>query len=185
MGKLWRSRIEAHCGSLLNSCAEMHTQVRILSPPPMDSTVQIVFNSLTLLGVGGILGGYISFWLNKSKELEFKKREQKEHRYKSCILYMDVYFEPKNIKYLSSRQMDIKTAQDVIAYLKAEYHEMLIYASKEVILSVKKFIVHPTKENYLNTIISMRRDLWIKKSDLSLKEINIDFPKEKNVKNFG
>ena len=50
---------------------------------------------------------------------------------------MDVYFEPKNIKYLSSRQKDIDNAQDVIEYLKAEYHEMLLYASKDVIFFSK------------------------------------------------
>lgn len=38
---------------------------------------------------------------------------------------MDVYFEPKNIKYLSSRQPDIHSSEDVIEYLKAEYHEMI------------------------------------------------------------
>ncbi len=46
---------------------------------------------------------------------------------------MDAYFEPKNIKYLSSRQPDIDSAQDVIEYLKMECHEMMLYASKGVV----------------------------------------------------
>ena len=65
----------------------------------MNDYFQIIFSALTLLGVGGIVGGYITFLLDKKKELEFKQLEQKEKRYKSCLLYMDVYFEPKNIKY--------------------------------------------------------------------------------------
>lgn len=137
--------------------------------------MQIIFSALTLLGIGGIVGGYFTFLLNRKKELEFKQLEQKEKRYKSCLLYMDVYFEPANIKYLSSRQADIHNAQDVLEYLKAEYHEMLIYASREVILSVKAFIDDPTREKFLKTVLSMRRDLWVKKSDLNLDEIRIDF----------
>jgi len=145
----------------------------------MNDYFQIIFSALTLLGVGGIVGGHITFLLDKKKELEFKQLEQKEKRYKSCLLYMDVYFEPKNIKYLSSRQSDIDNAQDVIEYLKAEYHEMLLYASKDVILSVKAFINDPTRENFLKTVLNMRQDLWVKKNDLELDSIRIDF-KRKN-----
>ncbi len=141
----------------------------------MNNIFQIVFSALTLLGIGGIVGGYITFLLDKKKELEFRQLEQKEKRYKSCLLYMDVFFEPKNIKYLSSRQQDIDNPQDVLEYLKAEYHEMLLYASKNVILSVKEFINTPTRENFLKTVLSMRQDLWVKKNDLELASINIDF----------
>ena len=137
--------------------------------------MNIIFSALTLLGVGGILGGYVTFLLDKNKELEFRKQEAKEKRYESCLLYMNVYFEPKNIKYLSSRQPDINTASDVIGYLKAEYHEMLLYASKEVIFSLKEFIKNPNRDNFLNAVLSMRKDLWIKHSDLSLSDVRTEF----------
>lgn len=127
---------------------------------------------LTFLGLVGI-GGIISSILNKRKELEFKILENKERRYKSCLLYMDVYFEPANIKYLSSRQPDIQSSKDIIEYLKAEYHEMILYASKEVVLSVKSFIENPTKETFLNAILEMRRDLWEKNESFSLEDIDL------------
>src|SRR4030066_106287 len=127
-------------------------------------SVQTIISALTLLGLGGILGGYITYLLDKKKEREFKVLEQKEKRYKSCLLYMDAFFEPKNIKYLSSRQPDIDNAQDVIEYLKMEYHEMMLYASTEVILSVKVFIENPIRENFLRTILTMRQDLATKKN---------------------
>lgn len=148
----------------------------------MSTVAQIFFSALTLLGVGGIIGGYITFLLDKKKELEFRQLENKEKRYKSCLLYMDVFFEPKNIKYLSSRHSDINNSQDVIEYLKAEYHEMLLYASKEVLLSVKKFIDTPTRENFLKTVLNMRQDLWIKRNDLDLESIRIDFQDNRQKK---
>lgn len=127
---------------------------------------------LGLLGVVGI-GGIITTMMAKQKELDFKVLENKEKRYKSCLLYMDVYFEPKNIKYLSSRQPDIDTSNDVIKYLQAEYHEMILYASREVILSLKRFIEVPTREQFLATVLAMRKDLWSKKVDLNTTEISL------------
>lgn len=102
----------------------------------METITQIILSFLGIIGIGGI----ITALFNKSKEIEFQKLEQKQKRYKSMLLYMDVFFEPKNIKYLSSRQPDIDSAEDVMEYLRAEYHEMLLYASKEVISTAKNFI---------------------------------------------
>jgi hypothetical protein len=131
---------------------------------------QSVIAVLSLIGLGGIVGSFITFRLNKSKELEFKVREQKEKRYKSCLLYMDAFFKPENIKYLSSRQPDIDSEKDVLEYLRMEYHEMVVYASAEVIGSVKEFIDNPTRERFLNAILMMRKDLW-NKNDLEISEL--------------
>lgn len=141
----------------------------------MNNLFQIIFSALTLLGVGGIVGGYVAYLLDKKKEREFRVLELKEKRYKSCLLYMDAFFEPKNIKYLSSRQPDIDNANDIIQYLKMEYHEMMLYASKNVIMSVKVFINDPTYKNFIETIICMRQDLRAKNNDLDPDNIRVDF----------
>jgi hypothetical protein len=87
---------------------------------------------------------------------------------------MDVYFEPENIKYLSSRQDDIHSAKDVIEYLKAEYHEMILYASKGVVLSVKDFIEAPDHDKFLRAVLAMRKDLWSSSGGLSMHEIRLN-----------
>jgi len=135
----------------------------------METITQIILSFLGIIGVGGI----VTALLNKSKEIEFQKLEQKQRRYKSMLLYMDVYFEPKNIKYLLNRQPDIDNAGDVMEYLRAEYHEMLLYASKGVVLAAKKFIENPNRDKFLTVILAMRKDLWIKKSDLEIKNISL------------
>ena len=140
----------------------------------MTDPIQTIISALTLLGLGGILGGYITYLLDKKKEREFKVLEQKEKRYKSCLLYMDAFFEPKNIKYLSSRQPDIDDVADIIEYLKMEYHEMILYASKDVIFSVKRFIENPVRDNFLKTILTMRQDLSAKRNDLDLNDIILE-----------
>ncbi len=50
-----------------------------------------------------------------------------------------------------------------------EYHEMMLYASKSVIFSVKEFVENPVRENFLKAILSMRQDLTSKKNDLALQ----------------
>ena len=91
---------------------------------------------------------------------------------------MDAYFEPKNIKYLSSRQSDIDNSQDILAYLTMEYHEMMLYASRSVILSVREFIENPIRKNYLKTILSMRKDLSSRNNDLALNELDLEFKRK-------
>ncbi|MBN2223487.1 MAG: hypothetical protein JW765_02300 [Deltaproteobacteria bacterium] len=54
-----------------------------------------------------------------------------------------------------------------------EFHEMILYASKDVIFSVKNFIENPTYNNFLKTIITMRKDLSTEKDNLDLKEIGL------------
>ena len=73
----------------------------------MFPDIKDLISIFSLLGLGGIAGSYITFKLNRNKELEFRVREQKEKRYKSCLLYMDAYFRPKNIKYLSKKYIVI------------------------------------------------------------------------------
>ena len=87
---------------------------------------------------------------------------------------MDAFFEPKNIKYLSSRTPDIDDTKDILEYLKMEYHEMILYASKDVIFSVKEFIENPVRDNFLKTILTMRQDLSAKKNDLDLNDIILE-----------
>jgi hypothetical protein len=139
----------------------------------MNNLLQTLLSVLTLLGVGGLVGGYVTYVLDRKKEREFKVLEQREKRYKSCLLFMDACFEPRNIKYLKSRHVDIDDARDVMEYLKMEYHEMILYASNAVVLSVKRFIEKPTRENFLATILSMRDDLSLGKHDLELEKITL------------
>ena len=136
----------------------------------METITQIILSLLGVIGIGGIITALI----NKNKEIEFQKLEQKQKRYKCIHLFMDVFLEPKNIKYLSSRQPDINTSDDVLEYLKAEYYEMLLYASKEVILATKDFINSPNRDNFLQVFLAMRKDLWIKRKDIELHEIRLE-----------
>ncbi len=88
---------------------------------------------------------------------------------------MDAFFTPKNIKYLSSRHPDIHCANDIIQYLKMEFHEMILYASDGVVFAVKDFIENPGRENFLRTILIMRKDLGsTKDKDFTVERIRLN-----------
>ena len=48
---------------------------------------------------------------------------------------------------------------------------MMLYASTGVVFSVKDFIESPTRDNFLKTIIAMRRDLSEDKESFDLESI--------------
>lgn len=133
----------------------------------MDVTIVLALLTIS----GGIVAGYITFRLNKSKELEFRRREQKERRYKSAILFMAAYLE-NDFEYLVSRP-EITSKEQATPHLKAEYHQMIFYASREVVTAVHDFIYKPSQESFAAALIAMRRDLWIRKMDLSVDEIKL------------
>jgi hypothetical protein len=139
----------------------------------MQDLPQIIYSAVTLLGVGGIIGGYVTFRLNRSKELEFKQREQKEKRYKSIMLFMDAYLHPANTTYLHDIHPALKDAADTKEWLKAEYHDMMLYASREVIEAVRDFINLPAEEGFALALLAMRKDLRDKDADLTPGDIQL------------
>ena len=137
----------------------------------VNNVLQITISLATLFGVGGIIGGYTTFKLNKAKELEFKLREQKQKRYKSTLLFMDAYLKPDNITYLRRIHEALRDKNDVREWLKAEYHEMVLYASKDVVIAVRDFVNKPSDKTFVITLLAMRKDLWIKHTDLNVTQI--------------
>ena len=79
-----------------------------------------------------------------------------------------------SVVHVSNSLGTINPVKDIIEYLKMEYHEMILYASKDVIFSVKAFIKNPVRDNFLKTILTMRQDLSAKRNDLDLNDIILE-----------
>ena len=113
---------------------------------------------LSLLGVIGI-GGIITTYVNKKKEIEFKKNEEKQRRYKCVIVFMEACIDEKKIKFLPPDR-DFRDKEEIIQALEFEYNQMILYSGAEVLKYMKIFIKNPNRENFYKAIICMRRDLW-------------------------
>jgi hypothetical protein len=137
--------------------------------------MQIALALLTIMGA--IITGYVAYKFNVVKELHFKRQEEKEHRYKSAILHMAAYLED-DYAYMISRP-DIRTTEGLRSNLRAEYHQMTFYASKEVVLATRAFLKEPTQKTFAEVLLAMRKDLWVKRQDLIMQEIELDSPSSK------
>ena len=88
---------------------------------------------------------------------------------------MNAYLWPENMKYLNTSVAILEHAnsKDVAESLKAEFYDMTLFASKEVIAAVNGFINVPSEDSFGMALLAMRRDLWSKKRDVSLGDIKI------------
>jgi hypothetical protein len=135
---------------------------------------------LSLVGVGTLVGIIIKYFLDIKKEKRLQNQKIKEDKYRSTVVYMRSYLNPEHvtrgfyhfsdpsISNLSGENLKLRLLENI----KENYFEILLYASDDVILSIKDFIKDPSKKNWLQTIISMRKDLW-SDAKLRLKDIEI------------
>jgi hypothetical protein len=89
------------------------------------------------------------------------------------MIFMECYIHPKNIKFLQSRSPENQTVKDIKETLKVEYAETLLFAPDDVVKSLKSFVESPSEKKYYETIKLMRKDLWGKKTKLSVEDMRI------------
>jgi len=54
---------------------------------------------------------------------------------------------------------DLKSKQDVLGDLKAEWHNMMLFASQQTLNALGAFISNPSRQNFMKTSLAMRMDL--------------------------
>jgi len=142
-------------------------------------TVETILSTISLLGIRGIIGAYIKNLLDKRKELDFKLNELNENKFRSILIFMSILLRPENRKHFI---VDDKYIQDLsekdlkkhcMIKLEEYYYHSMLYASDNVIKSIKRFIQNPNRENYVKVAKYMRVDLWNKKSKLSFSDLLI------------
>ena len=122
---------------------------------------------------GSIITWFAKLFYDRNRERFISEQQHKQKRYKSTIIFMKCYLDPKNVKFIQDSHPYLKTKSDIKDTLKAEYNEMLLYAPDDVVRSLKNFILKPSENKFLLTIQLMRKDLWGKKSKLKIKDIKL------------
>ena len=129
--------------------------------------------ALISFGFGSVASLIIKYVLDKKAEKSEAEFEHKIRRYKSAMIFMNVYLNPGNIVFVKNSHPDIETKEDIKETLKAEYYEMLLYAPDDVIENVKEFISTPSNKQFIKTIKSMRKDLWGNRTKLKDENLEI------------
>lgn len=120
----------------------------------------LVTGLLTGLGIGAAVTAYVQHLLKKQEYIYQSQREDLEKRYKVIILLMYAAFNfEENKTTLRIHRPDLDCQADVLDELKAEWYNMLLFASKETINALYVFIQHPNLKNLKMAAIYMRKDL--------------------------
>ncbi len=131
----------------------------------MDNMISIILSLLAAIGIGGILGAYFQSRFQHKKELEKDLHELKRKRYGAILIQMLTVLDPeRGMEKIKEFRPDLKNMDDVKAELKTEMLNAVLFANDEVMKAMSEFSKNPTYENYLKSVVGMRRELWGRKT---------------------
>ncbi len=145
-------------------------------------TTEIILTIIGTLGLGTVIGAYFQSNFQHSKDLKMDNHEFKRARYGSILIQMLTILDPKHLDKVSKIRPDLRNIEDLREELKTELLNAFLYANDDVIKSLSVFNKNPNYENYLNTVSSMRKDLWGKNTKISSKDLDfVTDPHTSNV----
>lgn len=124
------------------------------------SWVTLVTGLVAGLGIGSVLTAAIQHVLSKRSAVYESQRQDLEKRYRVIILLMYAAVDyDGNATALRINRPDLTSKEDVLEDLKAEWYNMLLFASEHALTQLPAFIDTPTKKQLGLTAIAMRQDL--------------------------
>ena len=149
----------------------------MIDVPNIKEALQI----LSTLGIGGLLGSVATSYLNKKRELQSKNQNLKENRYRSDLVCMRCFIDPKHIKHFDIDNFhisELKTDYEIQNYFKTEirehYYLDLLYSPDFVLQKIRRFIFNSSEKNFLETATAMRKDLWGDKTKLGITDLSLE-----------
>ena len=127
----------------------------------MDAGLSSLITGLVAgLGIGAVVTAIVQHSLKRKEAAYESQRKDLEARYRVIVLlmYAAVDFEKNRASFRINRP-DLTTKQLVLDELKAEWHNMLLFASSATIKALKTFIAQPTLANLVQAAQAMRVDL--------------------------
>jgi len=112
------------------------------------------------LGIGSVATAWIQHSLKLKESAYQSQRKDLEARYRVVILLMYAAFDYETNKTtLRINRPDLQNKQSVLDELKAEWYNMMLFASTETLEGLRSFIQNPDKSNLRKTASAMRKDL--------------------------
>ncbi|MCL4457239.1 MAG: hypothetical protein M1147_06285 [Nitrospirae bacterium] len=140
----------------------------------MTPTLQIIISLLTAIGIGGILGAYFQSRFQRQKEISEDIHNLKRQRYGAILIQMLTILNPeRGLSKAQAFRPDLKSVDDFREEVKTEILHSVLFADDEVIKSLVEFIRSPSHATYIKTVVSMRNDLWNKKTIVNEETLNV------------
>lgn len=145
----------------------------------MTLSLQIIISLLTAIGIGGILGAYFQSRFQRQKEVSEDIHNLKRQRYGAILIQMLTILNPeRGLSKVHAFRPDLKNVDDFKEEIKTEILHSVLFANDEVIKSLVEFIRKPNHASYIKTVVSMRKDLWRKKTSVDEQILNILYEEE-------
>lgn len=134
-----------------------------------------IINAIALVGIGSLLKGVFDFFAAKRKAKHDARQSTKEPRYKAIILmcYALVNYEKEKTMLVVNRP-DINSIERLRNEIHAEFINMALFASDNVVKSMKLFIRNQDAESLNRLAISMRKDLYGIRTNLNAHHFSFD-----------
>ncbi len=138
------------------------------------TSFEIMISLVSAVGVGGVFGAYFQSRFQHQRELKSDIHELKRQRYGAILIQMLTILDPEHGLSKSQKfRPDLKNIEDFKEEVKIEMLNGVLFASDEVIKAMAEFIRNPNHGTYIKTVISMRRDLWGKRTKISEDTLNV------------
>ena len=126
------------------------------------------------LGIGSVVTAQIQHALKIKEAAHESQRHDLEARYKVIILLIYAAYDfSGNETAMRIHRPDLETQTDVLNDLRAEWTNMLLFASRSTLDRLRIFIGEPTANNLAKCAVSMRVDLGRDPIDLETLNLNL------------
>ncbi|MDD4924324.1 MAG: hypothetical protein PHF74_05770 [Dehalococcoidales bacterium] len=143
--------------------------------------IEIVLLFLGLLGIGGVVGGYLQHFWSKKRDTEMKIQALNENKYRSTFIFMRCVLVPSNILHfdIDDPNFPRKGTDETIknysmSKLSEFFYNSTLYASDDVLKSEREFLKNPSESAFFRTAIAMRKDLWKKNTKINFDELFLE-----------
>ena len=141
---------------------------------PNFNTFELIISVLTALGLGGIFGTYFQSRFQHQKEIKEDIHNLKRQRYGAILIQMLTILDPEHgLSKTQKFRPDLKNIEDFKEEVKIEMLNSVLFANDNVIKAMAEFIRNPNHAAYIKTVVSMRKDLWGKKTKITEDTLNV------------
>jgi hypothetical protein len=138
------------------------------------STFELLISILTALGLGGIFGTYFQSRFQHQKEIKEDIHNLKRQRYGAILIQMLTILDPEHgLSKTQKFRPDLKSIEDFKEEVKIEMLNSVLFANDEVIKAMAEFIRNPKHAAYVKTVVSMRKDLWGKRTKITEETLDV------------
>jgi hypothetical protein len=145
----------------------------------MIITPELVVSFLTAIGLSGFIGALIQSRLDQEKQIKEHEHELKRKRYGVILVLMLTRLDSKvGLPRARAIRPDFQSLEDVEKEIEAELLHAVLFANDAVLKTLADFARAPSRLTYIKVAVSMRRDLWNKKTSINEETFQfIDSPK--------